>query len=40
MLLTGYSQFKGMFIIDEIYGDDGTQLGNDLAGGAGIPTNL
>jgi hypothetical protein len=24
-----------MFIIDEIYRDDGIQLGNDLAGGAG-----
>jgi hypothetical protein len=26
---------QGMFIIDEIYKDDGTELGNDLAGGAG-----
>jgi hypothetical protein len=29
-----------MCIIDEIYRDDGTQLGNDLAGGAGTSTNL
>jgi hypothetical protein len=27
---------QGMFIIDEIDKDDGTELGNDLAGGAGI----
>ena len=28
--------WKGMFIIDEIYRDDGTELGKDLPGGAGI----
>src|ERR1700694_3368157 len=29
------SLIQGMFIIDEIYRDDGVQLGNDLPGGAG-----
>lgn len=32
--------WQGMFIIDEIYRDDGTQLGNDLAGGAGLSHSI
>jgi hypothetical protein len=31
---------QGMFIIDDIYDSEGTQLGTDLPGGAGIGSLL